>query len=131
VIVYTGAVTSAAPSKEIPMQQYIPSADLSRTSLGEAVALRLGVSLEQGHEAVFAVLDTVAKTLAGGYGVSVTNFGAWHPVVKPGRRARNPQTGEAVQVDDAFRVKWTTAPKLKEIVNGEAEPTIRKAPKSR
>jgi hypothetical protein len=100
VIVYTGAVTSAAPSKEIPMQQYIPSADLSRTSLG-------------------------------GYGVSVTNFGAWHPVVKPGRRARNPQTGEAVQVDDAFRVKWTTAPKLKEIVNGEAEPTIRKAPKSR
>jgi len=112
------------------MKQYVPTHDLSRTSLGEAVAARMGVSLDEGHAMVLAVLDTVAKTLAGGYGVSVTNFGSWHPVVKPGRRARNPQTGETVMVDDAFRVKWTTAPKLREIVNGEAEPTIKKAPKT-
>ncbi|QFG07906.1 DNA binding, HU-like domain [Streptomyces phage Stuff] len=111
------------------MKQFIPTHDLSRTSLGEAVAARMGVSLEQGHEAVFAVLDTVAKTLAGGYGVTVTNFGSWHPVVAPSRRAHNPQTMEPVTVPETFRVKWTTAPKLKEIVNGDAEPTIRKAPK--
>jgi DNA-binding protein HU-beta len=108
------------------MKSYVPTRDLNKTSLAEAVAARTGVSLEQATEAVHAVLDTVAKTLAGGYGVSVTNFGSWHPVVKPGRRARNPQTGEAVQVDDAFRVKWTTAPKLRAMVNGDAAPTITK-----
>ncbi|UTN93015.1 DNA binding, HU-like domain [Streptomyces phage Marky] len=111
-------------------KSYIPSHDLSRTSLGEAVAAQMGVSLDQGHAAVFAVLDVVAKTLAGGYGVSVTNFGSWHPVVAPARRAHNPQTMEPVQLPESFRVKWTTAPKLKEIVNGDAEPTIKKAPKS-
>lgn len=112
------------------MEQYIPSHDLSRTSLGEAVAVQMGVSLEQGHAAVFAVLDTVAKTLAAGYGVSVTNFGSWHPVVSAARRAHNPQTMEPVQVPESFRVKWTTGPKLLAMVNGEAEPTIKKAPKT-
>jgi DNA-binding protein HU-beta len=76
------------------------------------------------------VLDTIAKTLAGGYGVAITNFGSWHPVIAPARKARNPQTGEAVQVPETFRVKWTTAPKLRDMVNGDAEPTISKAPKT-
>ncbi|AXH49400.1 DNA binding HU-like domain protein [Streptomyces phage Crosby] len=111
-------------------KQYVPSHDLSRTSLGEAVALQMGVSLEQGHEAVFAVLEVITKTLAGGYGVTVTNFGSWHPVVAPARRAHNPQTMEPVQVAESFKVKWTTSPKLREIVNGEAAPTIKKAPKT-
>lgn len=112
------------------MQEFIPTGDLCKTSLGHAVAARMGVSQAEGVEMVHAVLDTVAKALAGGHSVSVTNFGSWHPVVTPGRRARNPQTGETLHTEDAFRVKWITGPKLREIVNGDAAPDITKAPKT-
>jgi DNA-binding protein HU-beta len=110
------------------MEQYRVMDDLNKTSLAEAVAARTGLSLDDAYAAVHATLDTVAKALVDGYSVSVTNFGSWHPAITPTRPARNPQTGEAVQVPERFRVKWTSAPKLRAMINGDAPADITKDP---
>lgn len=107
-------------------EQYRVTGDLNKTSLAHAVALRTGLSQADAEAAVHAALDTVAKALVDGYAVSVTNFGSWHPAITPARPARNPQTGEKVTVPERFRVKWTSAPKLRAMVNGDAEPDITK-----
>lgn len=110
------------------MKDYTPGRDLNKTSLAEAVAERLGVDLDTGEAAVHAVLDTIMVTVSSGYNVAVTNFGSWHAVYTPARRAHNPQTMEAVIVPEGFRVKWSTSPKFRDAINDRAPKTIKKDP---
>lgn len=99
--------------------------------LGEAVAAEMGLSKMEGHRAVMAVLDIIARAVAGGHPVNVTNFGTWIPVQLEERTARNPATGESVVVPARQGLRFRQAPRLQELVR-EADPetaTIRKHPK--
>lgn len=111
------------------MQAYVPTRNLNKTALAEAVAASTEMTQAEATEAVHAVLDVIAKTLAGGYSVSVTNFGSLHPVWVPEHRRGTTRKGEVVLVPERVRVRWITSDKLRAMVNGEAEPTITKAPR--
>lgn len=108
--------------------EYSPNRDLNKTTLAAAVAVEGELTSDQAEAAVHVVLNVIAKTLAAGYGVAITNFGSWHPVVKDARVGRNPQTGETVPIAEKFGVKWTSSPKLKAMINGQAPATISKDP---
>ena len=71
---------------------------LNKTALGEAVAAELGTSHEQGQRALNAVLNVIARTVAAGHSVTVSNFGTWLPKHVPARKRRNPQTGGSLVV---------------------------------
>lgn len=49
--------------------------------------------------------------------ISVPGFGAWTIVNKPARTARNPKTGEAVQVAPCTKVKFKPAKEFRDLVN--------------
>ncbi len=100
--------------------------DLNRADLVRIAAKKSGLPVETVDRAAVAFLDAILETLAANRGAAVTNFGSWHPVVTPERQAHNPQTMEPVTVPEKFRVKIIAAPKMRKIVNGEAEPTIEK-----
>lgn len=106
-----------------------PTGPLNKTSLAAAVAAELGTTTHEGHRAVDAVLNVITRALASGHGVSVTNFGSWHPVSRPARQARNPQTGEPVTVPARQEVRVRTSPRLRDLVRaGMATGSIRKNP---
>lgn len=90
---------------------------LNKTDLGEAVAAELGVSHEQGHRAVAAVLNTIARTVASGHQVAVTNFGTWRPVYRPAHKAHNPQTLEHIHVQARTRLAFRVSAQLQDAVN--------------
>lgn len=108
------------------MTKKIRNDDLNRADLVAVAARKAGLSRETTDKAAVAFLDAILEALADGRGVAVTNFLSLHPVVAPERRAHNPQTMQPVTVPEHFRVKITTSPKLRKIVNGDAEPTIAK-----
>ncbi|MDP9843312.1 HU family DNA-binding protein [Streptosporangium lutulentum] len=53
-----------------------------------------------------AIQDKVAK----GNKVRITGFGSWELVHKPARTARNPNTGETVNVAETWKIRFKTSP---------------------
>ncbi|MFI2078623.1 HU family DNA-binding protein, partial [Streptomyces triculaminicus] len=89
---------------------------MNKGALVEAVAKELGVGRRQADQAVTAVLDTIARTAAGGTAVAITNFGTWLPRIRPARKARNPQTGGTVDVPARQRLRFVVSPHLRDAV---------------
>lgn len=70
---------------------------------------------------VDTIFNTIAEAIAEGRRVELRGFGAFWAKERPGRTARNPRTGAAVQVA-AKRTPFFKAGKpLKEMLNGEAK----------
>lgn len=106
-----------------------PTGPLNKTSLAAAVAAELGTTPEEGRRAVDAVLNAITRTLAAGHSVTVTNFGSWHPIARPARQARNPQTGDPVTIPARQEIRVTTSPRLRDLVRtGDVIASIRKNP---
>lgn len=66
---------------------------------------------------VDAVLDTISEGLAEGEDVKLARFGNFEVVHKEARTARNPSTGEPVDVPAKNVVKFKPSKNLKEVVN--------------
>ena len=71
---------------------------MNKTELVAAVAAKTELSKKNAEKAVAAVLDTVAETLAAGEKVQLVGFGTFELREREARTAKNPRTGETVQV---------------------------------
>lgn len=66
----------------------------------------LGLTKDQATKAVDTVLDTVTEALKAGENVQFTGFGQFVVINKEARTARNPKTGESVEVPAKKVVKF-------------------------
>jgi len=80
---------------------------MNKQSLVEKVHEVLGGTKVQAEEVVSTIFDTIVDSVASGTDVAVAGFGAFVPQARAARTARNPRTGEAIQV------AATTVPKFK------------------
>ncbi len=105
--------------------------NLNKQLLAEALAERMGLARSVAQEAVETVFDICAWTVAQGCTVSVTNFGSLELVYKQGRMARNPHTGDRIQVPPRKAVKFNVSPRLNDFANSDdpSLATIRKQAK--
>jgi len=71
------------------------------------VAEKTDLKKADAEKAVNAFLETVSETLKAGDKISFTGFGSFEVIDRAAREARNPQTGEKMQI------KATKAPKFK------------------
>lgn len=98
---------------------------LDKVTLGHAVAAELGISQEKGRQAVAAVLNVIARTVAAGHPVTVTNFGAFLPEQKTPRNAWNPQTGQPHTIPARTWLKFRPSPQLQEaVVAGDPDAAV-------
>ncbi|MFJ3097389.1 HU family DNA-binding protein [Streptomyces hydrogenans] len=114
------------------MHRAIPTARLNTVLLAEAVAAELDIPAADGRAAVQAVFDVIARAVAGGHPVAVTNFGTFLPVDQPARTRRNPQDGSPLEVPAHQDVRFRVSPGLRTTVR-TADPvraTIRKRPQT-
>ena len=71
---------------------------MNKTELVAAVAAKADFSKKDAEKALTAILDTVSETLAAGEKVQLVGFGTFETKERGERTAKNPRTGETVNV---------------------------------
>jgi DNA-binding protein HU-beta len=73
---------------------------MNRTDLVTAVADGTGLRQDAAAAAVTATLEAIAGAVAAGDSVTLTGFGTFERRHRPARAGRNPQTGEAITIEE-------------------------------
>ena len=91
---------------------------MNKSELAQDLADRLGVERKQAAAALDAVLAAVGEHVARGEKVSLAGFGTFERVDRDARTARNPATGETIDVAATKVIKFKPASALKATVAG-------------
>ena len=89
---------------------------MNKQSIIEAVHMKLGGTKVQAEEAVETMITTIIDSLKKGTEVSIAGLGIFAVKARKARTARNPRTGEAIQVAAMNVPKFKPAKALKEAV---------------
>lgn len=76
---------------------------MNKSSLVDKVHQALGGTKVDAEKAVDTIVDSIIDTLKGGGEVSVAGLGIFSTKMRAARQARNPRTGDPIQVP-AMRV---------------------------
>ena len=91
---------------------------INKSGLVDQVHQTIGGTKVDAEKAVDSIVTTIIDTLKQGQEVSIAGLGIFSTKMRAARQARNPRTGEAIQVP-AMRVpKFRAAKALKEAVRG-------------
>lgn len=80
---------------------------------------RLGGTKVQAEEAVKGVIEAITEALADHEKVSIAGLGIFEAKLRKARTARNPRTGEPIEVPAMHVPKFRAAKALKEAVKEE------------
>lgn len=89
---------------------------MNKRDLIDAISGRLG-DKKTATEALNAVLDTIQSAVANGDKVAITGFGVFEKTERPARTARNPATGEPIEVKASSVPKFRAGADFKALVN--------------
>jgi DNA-binding protein HU-beta len=89
---------------------------MNKASLVEKVHETLGGTKVQAEEVVETIIAEIVKALKKGEEVSIAGLGIFAVKKRAARTARNPRTGETVQVAASKAVKFRPAKALKDAV---------------
>jgi len=89
---------------------------MNKADLINHVASAAGLSKSAAADAVEAVLGGITSTLAAGDSVSLVGFGTFSVADRAARTARNPRTGETIQVAASKAPKFKAGKALKDAV---------------
>ena len=89
---------------------------MNKAAIVDAVHQVLGGTKVQAEQAVDAVVNSIINTLKKGEEVSIAGIGIFSVKQRAAREARNPRTGEAIQVPAMKVPKFRAAKALKDAV---------------
>jgi len=90
---------------------------MNKGELVSAVAEKIGLSKGQAGEAIDAALEAITDALRRGEEVKIVGFGTFGVAERAAGEARNPRTGEKVQVAASKSPKFRAGAGLKEALN--------------
>ncbi len=91
---------------------------MNKTELTAALAAKTGLAKKDAEKAVNAFVEVVTETLTAGEKVQVVGFGTFEVKERPARTARNPRTGEEIQIEASKAPSFKVGKALKDAVNG-------------
>ena len=89
---------------------------MNKSGIVEAVHAKLGTTKVQAEAVVDTVIDSIVNTLKKGDEVSIAGLGIFSVKTRAARQARNPRTGETLQVPAMKVPKFRAAKALKDSV---------------
>ncbi len=99
---------------------------MNKSELVAAVANHTDVSAKDVATVLAGLEDVITASVAKGEKVAITGFVSFDRVDRKARTARNPQTGEPIQIKASQAPRIAAGATLKKIVKGEAPaPTIK------
>lgn len=90
---------------------------MNKAELINAVAKTAELSRKDADKAVNAMLDVITEALRSGDKVQIVGFGAFEAKVRAARMARNPRTGEEIEIPASKAVAFKVGKALKDEVN--------------
>jgi DNA-binding protein HU-beta len=91
---------------------------VNKTELVDAIATKTGATKSTVSEVLGALEDVVVGNVSKGEKVVITGFVSFERVDRKARTARNPQTGEAIQVKASKAPKVSIGAAFKKAVKG-------------
>lgn len=85
---------------------------MTKTDLVTSVARSTKILKADVETVLNEALEEIVSALARGEVVNVSGFGIFENVIVPARMARNPRTGEPVQMREGRRVKFKASRKV-------------------
>ena len=92
---------------------------MTKADIIELVAKRSDLPKKQAEMVVNTVLVSVVEALDAGEKVELRGFGSFRMKVREARTARNPKTGEKVQVDQKKVPFFRAGKELRELINSK------------
>ncbi|MEK7579397.1 MAG: HU family DNA-binding protein [Patescibacteria group bacterium] len=89
---------------------------MNKAALVERIAERHGVTKADAERIMDTLIDSITGTLKGGGEVAIAGLGMWKVRARAARTARNPRTGEMVNVAATKVPKFSAAKALKDAV---------------
>jgi len=89
---------------------------MNKLAIIEVVHEKIGGTKAQAEQAVEVVIETIVDSLKKGGEVSIAGLGIFSTKTRAARQARNPRTGESIQVPSMRVPKFRAAKALKEAV---------------
>ncbi len=89
---------------------------MNKAMLVDVINEKMGGTKKTAEDMVDLVFDTITKTLKDGEEVSISGFGIFSAKERKARKARNPRTGEMVDVPAMRAPKFKAGKNLKEAV---------------
>jgi DNA-binding protein HU-beta len=89
---------------------------MNKQGIVEAVHAVIGGTKVQAEQAVEKVVESIVETLKKGEEVSIAGIGIFSVKMRAAREARNPRTGETIQVPAMKVPKFRAAKALKDAV---------------
>lgn len=96
---------------------------ITRSDLVTKLATSVDVSARDADAVICSVLETISQALAQGDRVELRGFGAFSVRKRDARSARNPRTGDAVQVMAKKAVHFKAGRQLHKVLNGDPDAT--------
>jgi len=90
---------------------------MNKAELINAVAKTAELSRKDADKAVNAVIDVITEALRSGDKVQIVGFGAFEAKERASRIARNPRTGEEIEIPASKSVSFKVGKALKDEVN--------------
>ena len=91
---------------------------MNKSELASAVAEKAGVSASSAAEVITALQAVLSEQVAKGEKVTVPGFFSLERVARAERKARNPQTGETMEIAASKAPAFKPAAAFKNAVNG-------------
>ena len=90
---------------------------MNKSELVAAIANKSGVTKKDTEEVINAFMDVVKDALKAGDKVQLIGFGTFECKEHAARSARNPQTGEAIEIPAGKSASFKVGKALKDAVN--------------
>lgn len=92
-------------------------ANVTKKEIVEEISLRTGLTQADAKAIVECFLDSVSRSLVNGQNIEIRGFGRFKLREKKARTARNPRTGEPVEVKAGVKPVFEASKELKNALN--------------
>jgi DNA-binding protein HU-beta/integration host factor subunit beta len=97
-------------------------ANVTKKDIVEEIARRTGMTQAETKAVLEGLLDAISSTLRDGKNIEIRGFGRFKVRVRRARTARNPRTGELVQVEGGVKPVFEASRELKALLNSGENP---------
>lgn len=87
---------------------------MHKNDLVQELAKRMGCEKKLAAEQIDTLLDIIEEHVSYGEDVSIAGFGKFYARQKPARKARNPRTGEEIEIEAHTAFDFKPARRLAE-----------------
>jgi len=96
--------------------------NITKKDIVEEIATRTGLTQVDTKIIVECFLDSIARALTEGNNIEIRGFGRFKVRPRKARIARNPRTGEAVEVQAGIKPVFEASKELKKFLNETNSP---------